>query len=277
MFAKSPLWITSWLILAAFAGPVAAQKIYVVTDLEGASGVYHFGQTREKNSPANLKACEFLMGDISAVVRGLRAGGAQEILLLDGHGNQAFVPELMEPGAQYITGQPRPGVHCGLDDSFAGIVMLGLHAMNGTSDGVLHHTQSSKGENRYWYNGVESGELAQSAIYAAHFGVPPILVTGDEATCREARKFYGDACVTVAVKKGLSREAAILKPFEETRRDLFEGAKRAMAAIPQCKPYRVEFPIAAKKQYLAPPDDSGTRKLTTKEGTIADALSLYKF
>ena len=277
MFAKSPLWITSWLILAAFAGPVAAQKIYVVTDLEGASGVYHFGQTREKNSPANLKACEFLMGDISAVVRGLRAGGAQEILLLDGHGNQAFVPELMEPGAQYITGQPRPGVHCGLDDSFAGIVMLGLHAMNGTPDGVLHHTQSSKGENRYWYNGVESGELAQSAIYAAHFGVPPILVTGDEATCREARKFYGDACVTVAVKKGLSREAAILKPFEETRRDLFEGAKRAMAAIPQCKPYRVEFPIAAKKQYLAPPDDSGTRKLTTKEGTIADALSLYKF
>ena len=277
MFAKSPLWITSWLILAVFAGPVAAQKIYVVTDLEGASGVYHFGQTREKNSPANLKACEFLMGDIAAVVRGLRAGGAQEILLLDGHGNQAFLPELMEPGAKYITGQPRPGVHCGLDDSFAGIVMLGLHAMNGTPDGVLHHTQSSKGENRYWYNGVESGELAQSAIYAAHFGVPPILVTGDEATCREARKFYGDACVTVAVKKGLSREAAILKPFEETRRDLFEGAKRAMAAIPQCKPYRVEFPIAAKKQYLAPPDDSGKRKLTTKEGTIADALSLYEF
>ena len=30
--------------------------------------------------------------------------------------------------------------------------------MMGTPDGVLHHTQSSKTENRYWYNGVESGE-----------------------------------------------------------------------------------------------------------------------
>ena len=278
MFAKILLRTTFPLILAAaFAGPVAGQKIYIVTDLEGASGVYHFGQTREKGSPANLKACEFLMGDIAAVVRGLRAGGAQEILILDGHGNQAFVPELMEPGAKYITGQPRPGVHCGLDDSFAGIVMLGLHAMNGTPDGVLHHTQSSKNENRYWYNGVESGELAQSAIYASHFGVPPIMVTGDEATCREAQKFFGDDCVTVAVKKGLSREAAVLKPFEETRDDLFESAKRAMTAIPKCKPYRVEFPITAKKQYLAPEDDSGNRKPITKEGTIPDALSLYDF
>ena len=278
MFAKTLLRTTLALILAAaFAGPVAAQKIYIVTDLEGASGVYHFGQTREKGSPANLRACEFLMGDIAAVVHGLRAGGAQEILILDGHGNQAFVPELMAPGAKYITGQPRPGVHWGLDDSFAGIVMLGLHAMNGTPDGVLHHTQSSKNENRYWYNGVESGELAQSAIYAAHFGVPPIMVTGDEATCREAQQFFGDACVTVAVKEGLSREAAVLYPFPETRRELAEAAKRAMAAIPKCKPYRVEFPITAKKQYLDPQDDSAERKPITKEGTIPDALGLYKF
>jgi D-amino peptidase len=278
MFARILLGTAFPLILAAaLAGPAAAQKIYIVTDLEGASGVYHFGQTREKGSPANLKACEFLMGDIAAVVRGLRAGGAQEILILDGHGNQAFVPELMVSGAKYITGQPRPEVYCGLDDSFAGMVMLGLHAMKGTPDGVLNHTQSSMSENRYWYNGVESGELAQSAIYAAHFGVPPIMVTGDEAACREARKFFGEACVTAAVKQGLSREAAVLYPFEETRRELFEAAKRAMAAIPRCKPYRVEFPLAAKKEYLDPNDNSAQRKTITKEGTIPDALHLYDF
>ncbi len=278
MFARILLRTTFPLILAAvLAGPAAAQKIYIVTDLEGASGVYHFGQTREKGSPANLKACEFLMGDIAAVVRGLRAGGAKEILLLDGHGNQAFLPELMAPGAKYITGQPRPNPLYGLDDSFAGLVMLGLHAMNGTPDGVLHHTQSSKGENRYWYNGVESGELAQSAIYAAHYGVPPIMVTGDEAACREAREFYGEACVTVSVKKGISREAAVLYPFTQTRWELEQAAKRAMAAIPKCKPYRVEFPIKAKKQYLDPSDTSAERKVITKEGTIPDALSLFKF
>jgi len=83
-------------------------------------------------------------------------------------------------------------------------------------------------------NGVESGELAQDAAVAGHFGVPPIMVAGDEATCREAEKFFGKACVTVAVKKGIARESALLYPFEETRKALYEGARRAMAAIPDC-------------------------------------------
>ena len=80
--------------------------------------------------------------------------------------------------------------------------------------------------------------MAQCAAVAGHFGVPPILVTGDEATCREARKFFGGNCVTVAVKQGIAREAAVLYPFAETRKALYEGAKRAVAAIPNCKPYR---------------------------------------
>ncbi len=106
----------------------------------------------------------------------------------------------MEPGAKYITSQPGahyptdPDLPVGwpLDESFAGVIQLGAHAMMGTPDGVLNHTQSSRGENRYWYNGVESGELVQVAALAGHFGVPTIMVSGDEATCRESRKFFGD-------------------------------------------------------------------------------------
>jgi hypothetical protein len=52
-------------------------------------------------------------------------------------------------------------------------------------------TSGTKTESRYWHNGVESGELAQVAAIAGHYGVPPIMVTGDEATCREARQFFG--------------------------------------------------------------------------------------
>ncbi|MEN6335070.1 MAG: M55 family metallopeptidase, partial [Phycisphaerales bacterium] len=201
-------------------------RIYIVTDLEGASGVYKFAQTREANNPLGEKAKEYLMGDIAAVVRGLRSAGATDIVVLDGHGSQAFVPHLMEPGARYITGLPRPGHLTGLDGSFAGMIQLGAHAMMGTPDGVLCHTQSSRSENRYWYNGVESGELAQCAAIAGHFDVPTIMVTGDEATCREAGHFFGSDCVTVAVKRGISREAAELYPFEETRQALYEGARR---------------------------------------------------
>jgi len=264
-------------ISAAAAQPAARLKVYVNTDLEGASGVYKFAQTREPGTPLYREACEYFMGDVAAVVQGLRVAGVEEIVVLDGHGAQAVLPNRMISPAKYITGKPRPGVLTGLDRSYSGMVMLGFHAMMGTPDGVLCHTQSSKTENRYWYNGVESGELAQSAAIAGYFGVPAIMVTGDEATCREARKFFGPECVTVAVKKGLAREAAELYPFDETRKALYEGAKRAVAAIPRSKPYTLALPIKAKKQFLIFDKQSPKGKLMTKEGEVADALHLLDF
>jgi D-amino peptidase len=258
-------------LIAANAAP--GKKIYVITDLEGISGVYRFSQTRETNTPLAIEAREFFMGDVAAVVRGLRAGGATEVLVMDGHGNQAMIPRLMEPGAKYLTGLPRPKVFSGLDESCAGVVLLGFHAMMGTPDGVLNHTQSSKTENRYWYNGVESGEIAQSAAIAGYFKVPVILVTGDEATCREAKKFLGTNVVTVAVKEGVARESAILYPFPETREALLKGAKRAMEALPKCQPYKLELPIKAKKQWLQL-DGLTEPKVLTKGAVIADALHI---
>jgi D-amino peptidase len=149
--------------------------------------------------------------------------------------------------------------------------------MMGTPDGVLNHTQSSKTENRYWYNGVETGEIGQLAILAGCYGVPPIMVTGDEAVCREARKFFGDSVVTVAVKKGLGREAAVLYPFEETRRALYEGAKRAIKAIPQCKPYQIAVPIKVKKQFIDIARHGYEPAVVTREGVVEDPLQLLKF
>jgi D-amino peptidase len=279
-------WLAVWTIGIAKTAAAAGPKIYIVTDLEGASGVYNFTQTRDKESPLGQKAMEYLMGDIAAVVRGLRDAGAGEILVLDGHGGQAFVPHLMKPGAKYITQQPgakhptdppKQSIIWGLDESYAGVIQLAAHAMMGTPDGVLNHTQSSRGENRYWYNGVESGELVQVAAYAGHYNVPTIMVTGDEATCRESEKFFGKTCVTVAVKKGLGREAAVLYPFAETRQALYEGAKRAVKAIPLCKPYKLQTPIQAKKQHLVFEGPEKKPRLVVKEGTIAEALDIYKF
>jgi D-amino peptidase len=276
---KSTTKILTLIILMLFTGlfSLTAQiKIFIETDLEGVSGVYKFSQTREKGTTENIEACEYFMGDLAAVVSGLRDGGATEIIVIDGHGNQAMIPHLMAPGAKYITGKPRPeGNRWSLDKTYSGIVMFGFHAMNGTPDGVLCHTQSSMSENKYWYNGVESGELAQTASVAGYFGVPPILVTGDEATCREARKFFGDGVVTVATKQGLAREAAVLYPFEETRKALYEGAKKAVAAIPKCKPYIMETPIKAKMEYLEKDPSSIKPKVVTREWTIENPLHLF--
>lgn len=269
------------LTLAAGASRAAAAekvpgKIYIMTDLEGISGVYKFTQTRETTTSLAIQAREYFMGDLAAVVRGLRDGGATEIIVLDGHGNQALIPHLMEPGAKFITGLPRPGWMNGLDDTFSGMVLLGYHAMMGTPDGVLHHTQSSKTENRYWYNGRESGEVAQCALVAGGCGVPTILVTGDEAVCREAHAFLGQEVVTVATKKGIARESAMLYPFKETRQALYEGAKRAMAALPKCKPYRIEMPIKARMEWLSLKDPAKP-KLMKKEAVVTDPLKVVGF
>jgi D-amino peptidase len=267
--------LTLTVILAAFLfNPCQAQnkevKIFVNTDLEGISGVYKFAQTREKDSPLNIQACEYFMGDLAAVIHGLRDGGATEVIVLDGHGNQAVIPHLMDPGATYLTGQPK-SVRV-LDSTFVGMCLIGFHAMNGTPDGVLHHTQSSKTEHKYWYNGVEWGEMAQTAASCGYYNVPPIMVSGDVATCREAHKFFGDDIVTVATKKGLSREAAQLYPFEVTRKALYEGAKKAMTMISKCKPFKPELPMQAKMQWIG-----ADGKVQTKEGVVTDVRRIANF
>jgi D-amino peptidase len=268
--------LVNLMLLTGLNSLTAQIKIYIETDLEGVSGVYRFSQTRDKGSPENIKACEYFMDDLAAVIRGLRDGGATEILVIDGHGNQAMIPEMMVAGAKYVTGLPRPqNNRWSLDRSYSGFVMFGFHAMNGTPDGVLCHTQSSESENRYWYNGVESGELAQSASVAGYYGVPPILVTGDEAACREARKFFGEDVVTVATKQGLARESAVLYPFEEVRKALYEGAKKAIAVIPKCKPYMMESPIKVKEEYLEKAPSTIMPRVVTVEKVIENPLHLF--
>ena len=49
-----------------------------------------------------------------------------------------------------------------------------------------------------------------------------------------------------------------------------------MAAIPKCRPYRLELPITAKKEYLVLEGDLPPKRLT-KEGTITDVLHLLDF
>jgi D-amino peptidase len=224
-------------------------KIFVSTDLEGATGVCLFSQTREEG-PRYEEARGLLMGDVAACVEGLRAGGADDILVHDSHGFQPlnFVPDRLPPGARYAVGECG-GARKMLDDSFDAVVLLAHHAMAGTPDGVLCHTQSSRRGDRYWYNDRESGEIAQAALVAGHFGLPVILVTGDDATCREARDFLGDNVVTASVKTGLSREGAILLPPDEARARIRDAAREAVGRVDRCMPYAIDLPIRGALRY----------------------------
>ncbi|NLS78616.1 MAG: peptidase M55 [Chloroflexi bacterium] len=226
-------------------------RILVLTDLEGISGVCIFEQTRERGNLYE-EARRLLMGDISAVVEGCLAGGAAEVVVEDGHGGGFnMVPELMHPGARYITGVARPrfperaAFHQGYDAA----ILLGYHAMAGTPDGMLRHTQSSKAGNRYWYNGRESGEMAQSGLILGHYGTPVIMVSGDTACCREARAFFGEGPVAVAVKEGFGEQFGLLLPPEAAHEAIRQGAIEALRRVQTCQPYTIALPIQGRLRF----------------------------
>lgn len=225
-------------------------KVYISTDLEGVSGVTVWDQTREMTTALYQHARHLLTREVNAAVAGCLAGGADEVVVMDGHaGGFNFVPDELHPGATYVTGPGRPGVLCGLDESFDAAMLLGYHAMAGTPNAVLAHTQSSKRGDRYWYNGRESGEIAQSALVCGHYDVPVVMVTGDEAACVEARAFLGEEIVAVSVKKGFSINSCQMVPPQRAWEMIRSGAADAIKRVAQCKPYKLDLPIHARLRF----------------------------
>ncbi|MFC1526129.1 M55 family metallopeptidase [Candidatus Latescibacterota bacterium] len=262
-------------------------RVYIGTDLEGISGVIVWEQTRDRSSSQYQEARRLLMGDVSAAVEGCLEGGATDVVVGDGHGGGFnFAPELMHPGARYLTGQSRPpwSQRAPLYGGYDAGILLGYHAMAGTADGILRHTQSSRSGNQYWYNDRESGEIAQSSLLLGHFGTPVVMVTGDSAACREASEFLGDDVVTVSVKEGYSAEYGLLMAPEAAHEKIREGAGQAMGKVGQCQPYAVELPIRGRLRF---PDKSTadgfspTRSQRVDdysfEATFDSALEIYEF
>ena len=61
--------------------------------------------------------------------------------------------------------------------------------MAGVGDGVMAHTFSSAEIENMWLNGKRIGEIAIEALQIGIFGVPVVMVSADEAGCREAREW----------------------------------------------------------------------------------------
>jgi len=59
-----------------------------------------------------------------------------------------------------------------------------------------------------WINGIEVGEYGINAALAGYFGVPVVLVTGDQTVCAQAKELLGDDLETGVVKEAVGRVAA---------------------------------------------------------------------
>lgn len=227
-------------------------KIYIAVDLEGISGVFRWAQVKDMTNLDYQEARRLMMADIDAVIDGCLAGGAKEIIVRDGHhGGINVIPELMNPKATYYICGYQKGmpVLMGLDENINGLILLGYHAMAGTKDGVLRHTQSSASGRRYFYNDREFGEIGQHALMAGHFGVPVIMVSGDDATCREAKDFLGENIITTSTKKGYGEEYARLFPPSNVHKELTNAVEKAVRNNGSFKPFTLPLPIAGRLSF----------------------------
>jgi len=210
-------------------------KIYIHTDLEGVSGIDNI-EMMAPDHERHEEAVRNLMADLNAAVDGAFAGGADQVTVLDSHGGGGnFILDLLDERAQHDT-KPNKKWWGIMDESYDATFFIGAHAMAGTMNGFLDHTQSSASWYNYSVNGRRMGELAQWAMVAGAFGVPMAMVSGDEAACVEARQFF-HPLETATVKRGVGRNRAELVDLEEARVRIREAARRAIAIVPDTRPF----------------------------------------
>ncbi len=217
-------------------------NIFIMTDMEGISGVDSIDVfTADKESELHRAARENLMADANAAIAGFFDGGATRVYITDGHGmGDNFIPELLDGRAEVLTvAEWSKAVAAGEIDAYAEI---GMHAMAGTQNAFLDHTQSSTQWFDYRINGRSYGEFGVAAAFSGLYGVPAVMVSGDIAACEEAKRFMGDI-ETAVVKRAVGRNKAVSLPLDEARLRIYEAAKNAAGRVGSIKPYRMLTPI----------------------------------
>lgn len=223
-------------------------KVYMMTDIEGVSGLRDIEEAQTGTAKYEA-ARKLLCGDVNAAIAGAFDGGATEVVVRDGHGSGFnFILPMMDPRALY-TGPGGPHWCPGLDETVDLAFFVGAHAMAGTPNAFLEHTQSSKAWYRYAVNGREFGEQGQFGAFCGSFGVPVGLVTGDEAACREAKDFF-PWCETAAVKFATGRNSCICIHPEKAHEMIRAAARRAVERAAEMKPFAVDYPAEIVMTYM---------------------------
>jgi D-amino peptidase len=219
-------------------------NVFISCDMEGATGVVHPDQLVNKGYDYG-RARRFLTGDVAAACEGALAAGATRVVVCDGHGSMRnlLIEELPEP-VEVVVGPATSRLLCqseGLDDSFDAAMFVGYHARNGAAGAVLPHTWVGSLVHEITVNGDVFGETALNAAVAGHFGVPVVMVAGDEALVREAREILPDV-EAVAVKTAVGRASAICRTPGWTRKAIREAAEKSLHRRRKPKPFVVKTP-----------------------------------
>ena len=221
-------------------------NICICTDLEGVSGVRPIEAVSEVGSPAYAEAIERLMADTNAAVRAAFDCGAEKVFVVDGHGSgKNFIQSALDPRATQIAVKDMGE---GVKNS-AAMVVIGQHAMAGTENAFLDHTESSVLIHHWYYNGKRVGELMMTAVFAGHFGVPVVALSGDRAACLEAQ--VAVAGISTAEVKSTTRRnvAECLMENKQAEKTIYDAVRRGIERRADIQPVRIALPLTVTVEY----------------------------
>jgi D-amino peptidase len=224
-------------------------KVFISVDLEGVTGLTDAREMDFGHEDYPI-ARRLMTGDANAAIAGAFDAGATEVVVCDSHGPaRTLLVEELDSRATLIRGLHKPGKMVeGLDSSFDAMFLVGYHARAGTAHGILNHTWLGKEIQDVWLNGEPAGELRLVAAVAGHYGVPVVLVTGDDVCCAEASELLPHVHA-VQVKEAIDRFAARVTHPDVTGPRIREGAAAALRNAEARVPLRLDGSVVIEVEW----------------------------
>jgi len=229
-------------------------RVHVISDMEGVAGIVKWEQTTG-GDPMYEEGRRLYTEEINAAIRGARAAGATDIVVMDCHGAgkgwtfNSLIPDRLDSGCEFVVQQEWTEYTEFLEQGCDAALFVGMHARAGTPDGVMAHTVSGQEWQDLRFNGTLVGETGINAALCGTWGCPVLLVTGDEAVCREGTELLGPGLTTVAVKKGIGTFGARQLPAARARELIEEGARKALSDLSAVPPYDPGHPCEIRAEY----------------------------
>lgn len=220
-----------------------ALKVYISADMEGVVGVV----TDQQLGPSGFeyeRFREFMTQEVNAAIEGALVAGATEILVSDSHGNgQNLLIEKLPQDITLVRSWPRPLMMMqGIDASFDAAIFIGYHASTSNPEGIRAHTMSSARLAEVKLNGTPMSEAGINAAIAGHFGVPIVMISGDDAIIKEAQDLLGDIEGAVVKWAYGFHSGRTLMP-EAAYALIRERAEAALRRIDDFALYQLDTPI----------------------------------
>ncbi len=131
----------------------------------------------------------------------------------------------------------------GLDETFDAAFFVSYHGSMSAHGSTLSHTYFPAAFLEVTLNGDVVGEAGINALVAHHYGVPVVLITGDETTATEIGKVSPGIRSTV-VKRSITRFAADSMHPALACELIKEQARLAIAGLGRADPPDIALPAS---------------------------------